>query len=64
MPHPKGTLIPIGGNEDKGNNEDEGLDFVEEGILFHVVSECRTSNPKIVVIPTASSIPRSREKLH
>ncbi len=53
-----GTLIPIGGNEDKGElNEDEGLDFIEEGILSHVVRESGGLDAKIVVIPTASSIP-------
>ena len=54
----KGILIPIGGNEDKGNeNEDEGLDFVEEGILSYVVKESGGPEAKIIVIPTASSIP-------
>tara|TARA_R110002073_G_scaffold40547_6_gene115376 strand:+ start:31933 stop:32802 length:870 start_codon:yes stop_codon:yes gene_type:complete len=55
----KGTLIPIGGNEDKGNKEDDfnRLDYIEEGILSHVVSEAGGVNAAIVVIPTASSIP-------
>lgn len=55
----KGTLIPIGGNEDKGNESDENytLDFIDEGILFHVVKEAGGTDTKIVVIPTASSIP-------
>jgi len=55
----KGTLIPIGGNEDKGINSDERytLEFVEEGILSHVVREAGGIDAKIVVIPTASSIP-------
>ncbi|MGB6268514.1 MAG: cyanophycinase, partial [Olleya sp.] len=37
----KGTLIPIGGNEDKGidTNEMYTLEFIEEGILYHVVKE-------------------------
>lgn len=55
----KGTLIPIGGNEDK-NIEDNELytqDFIEDGILAHVVREAGGENAKIVVIPTASSIP-------
>ncbi|HNQ27713.1 MAG TPA: cyanophycinase [Aquaticitalea sp.] len=56
---PKGTLIPIGGNEDKGFEDDEihRLDYVEEGILSHVVREAGGKTAKIVVIPTASSIP-------
>ncbi|RNC87849.1 MAG: cyanophycinase [Winogradskyella sp.] len=55
----KGTLIPIGGNEDKGIEEDEiyTLEFIEEGILAHVVKEAGGIDAKIVVIPTASSIP-------
>ncbi|MEZ4855514.1 MAG: cyanophycinase [Gelidibacter sp.] len=55
----KGTLIPIGGNEDKGFEDDEihRLDYIEEGILSHVVHEAGGVAAKIVVIPTASSIP-------
>mgnify|MGYP001826022111 CR=1 FL=1 len=55
----KGTLIPIGGNEDKGIEESElyTLEFIEEGILYHVVEEAGGIESKIVVIPTASSIP-------
>ncbi len=54
----KGTLIPIGGNEDKGTNEYTGLDFIEEGILSHVVRESGGVSAKIIVVPTASSIPK------
>lgn len=55
----KGTLIPIGGNEDKGieNNEMYTLEFIDEGILYHVVREAGGVDANIVVIPTASSIP-------
>ncbi len=55
----KGTLIPIGGNEDKGDGltENYSLDFVQQGILSHVVRECGGPESLIVVIPTASSIP-------
>ncbi|MGB3606432.1 MAG: cyanophycinase [Psychroserpens sp.] len=55
----KGTLIPIGGNEDKGIEESEQytLEFIDEGILYHVVREAGGTDAKIVVIPTASSIP-------
>lgn len=55
----KGTLIPIGGNEDKGIEEHEQytLEFIDEGILYHVVKEAGGTKAKIVVIPTASSIP-------
>ncbi len=55
----KGILIPIGGNEDKGieGNELYTLEFIDEGILYHVVEEAGGINAAIVVIPTASSIP-------
>lgn len=55
----KGTLIPIGGNEDKGleDNEMYTLEFVDEGILYHVVKESGGVDANIIVIPTASSIP-------
>lgn len=59
MQNIKGTLIPIGGNEDKGIESDEmyTLEFIEEGILYHVVKEAGGVDANIVVIPTASSIP-------
>ncbi|WP_456440537.1 cyanophycinase [Psychroserpens sp.] len=55
----KGTLIPIGGNEDKGNGDNENytLDYIEDGILSRVVSESGGVEAVIVIIPTASSIP-------
>jgi len=55
----KGTLIPIGGNEDKGFVEKEAypLDFIDDGILYHVVKEAGGVKASIVIIPTASSIP-------
>lgn len=55
----KGTLIPIGGNEDKGFETDEKhtLEFIDQGILYHVVKEAGGTDANIVVIPTASSIP-------
>lgn len=56
----KGVLIPIGGNEDKGLELSENftMDFVEEGILSHVVKEAGGPDANIVIIPTASSIPK------
>jgi cyanophycinase len=56
----KGTLIPIGGNEDKGIEENEiyHLEFVQEGILSRVVKESGGAGAMIVIIPTASSIPK------
>ena len=56
----KGTLIPIGGNEDKGieTGEQYHLEFIQESILSRVVSESGGKEAQIVVIPTASSIPK------
>lgn len=55
----KGTLIPIGGNEDKGIEKSEiyTLEYVTEGILARVVKESGGKHAMIVVVPTASSIP-------
>lgn len=55
----KGTLIPIGGNEDKGNEENEiyNLEYIEDGILSRVVREAGGIEAEILIIPTASSIP-------
>lgn len=54
-----GTLIPIGGNEDKGSGKSEiyTQDFIQEGILSHVVKESGGLDAKIAVITTASSVP-------
>ncbi len=56
----KGTLIPIGGNEDKGidTGEQYHLEFIQESILSRVVHESGGKQAKIVIIPTASSIPK------
>lgn len=55
----KGTLIPIGGNEDKGTEETESttLEYIEKGILSRVVKESGGNDALIVVIPSASRIP-------
>ncbi len=53
----RGVLIPIGGNEDKGADESYTLDYINGGILSHVVNESGGPDARIVVIPTASSIP-------
>lgn len=55
----KGTLIPIGGNEDKGIETSEiyHLEFIEDGILARVVKESGGKDATILIIPTASSIP-------
>ncbi len=54
----RGVLIPIGGNEDKGGEDEmHTLEFIDEGILYHVVREAGGIDAKIILIPTASSIP-------
>lgn len=55
----KGTLIPIGGNEDKGHSEEENyeLDFITDGILSHIVNESGGTDARIVIVPAASRIP-------
>ena len=61
---PKGKLIAIGGNEDKGNIPEAGHHtkvfqhaFIEEGILRRVVNEIGGPEKRIAVITSASSIP-------
>lgn len=55
----RGTLIPIGGNEDKGIERSEiyTLEYIQEGILARVVKESGGKDAFIVLVPTASSIP-------
>lgn len=55
----KGTLIPIGGNEDKGSGLSEmyTMQFIGEGILSSVIKASHNNNPVITVITTASKIP-------
>jgi len=52
--------MPIGGNEDKGaeTSESHTLDFVKKGILSRVVNESGGTDAHIIVVPTASSIPK------
>ena len=64
MKNVKGILIPIGGNEDKGKSERTGLDFISEGILSHVVAQSGGVEASIVVVPTASSIPKKVGKMY
>lgn len=55
----KGTLIPIGGNEDKGIEvkEQYHLEYIGAGILSNIVKESGGPGSLIIIIPTASSIP-------
>ncbi len=62
--NPKGKLIAIGGNEDKGMEPEGGHNakvfqstFIEEGILKRVMDEMGGTNARIAVITSASSIP-------
>ena len=61
---PRGKLIAIGGNEDKGtyptvrSKRKYYLNFFELGILKRVVAESGKANPRIEVITTASMIPQ------
>jgi len=63
MNDPKGKLIAIGGNEDKGTDLETGefhrsnLNFFELGILRRVVEEAGGKSSRIEVITTASTIP-------
>ncbi len=59
MSFAKGTLIPVGGNENKGDidSEYDAMEFISDGILFQVVKEAGGVDALIVIIPTASGYP-------
>lgn len=59
---PKGKLIAIGGNVDKGTDPESAasfnsLNFFEYGILQRILSETRGRDSRIEVVTTASMIP-------
>lgn len=60
---PKGILISIGGNVDKGTADESDFEkinkfsFFEDGILYRILSEMKSVNSHIEVITTASEIP-------
>lgn len=56
----QGTLIPIGGNENKGTKTHEKytLEYIEDSILSQVVQESGGEDAVFTIIPTASSIPK------
>jgi cyanophycinase len=59
---PKGKLIAIGGNVDKGTDPEGAisyptLNFFEFGILQRILSEMKGKNSRIEVVTTASMIP-------
>ncbi|MFD1139966.1 cyanophycinase [Larkinella insperata] len=61
----KGTLIAIGGNEDKGGNakplhvRDTIHHFLNSGILYRIIAEINNPDSCLEVVTTASSIPKS-----
>ena len=63
MAIPQGKLMPIGGSEDKGIEEDKSefyrsnLNFIGLGILRRIVEEAGGTDARIEVITTASTIP-------
>ena len=63
MHTPKGILISIGGNVDKGTaaepsyNTPSKLAFFEDGILKRILSEMKGAESRVEVITTASEIP-------
>lgn len=54
---PKGTLILIGGAEDKGNNRNKNENFEHFEILKSLIPENKTKRKGIEIITTASSVP-------
>jgi cyanophycinase len=61
LPVPKGKLLAIGGKEVKGGEKTEpqkqNIDFLNLEILGRFVQELKGSNPRVAIIPTASSVP-------
>lgn len=63
MVAPKGILISIGGNVDKGTADESDFEksnkfsFFEDGILYRILSEMKGADSHIEVITTASEIP-------
>jgi cyanophycinase len=61
----RGTLIAIGGNEDKGANNkplhvhDTVHAFINSGILYRIIAEINNTDACMEVVTTASSIPKS-----
>ena len=64
METPKGKLFAIGGAEDKGTDLETGvihrnnLNFFELGILKRIVEEVGSTDKRIEVVTTATSIPK------
>ena len=66
----KGTLIAIGGNEDKGTRKKKlhtvytPSPFLTHGILWRILSLTQEQCPQIEVVTTASSIPEEVGKMY
>ncbi|WP_128545323.1 cyanophycinase [Larkinella soli] len=67
---PKGKLIPIGGNEAHGPEDNasggqmQQVDFFKNGILQEVLLEMKGPETKILVIPAASDVPKEMAKVY
>jgi cyanophycinase len=60
MENPKGYLVSIGGAEDKGDkttDKENSVDFLENGILKHIIQLTNQEQPIIEIITTATSYP-------
>lgn len=55
---PKGILIPIGGGEDRGEEQNPVLPFEQKGVLKHVLDMAKGADSKVVLVTSASSIPK------
>ncbi len=59
---PKGRLLAIGGKEDKGegdlkDTQEKNVDFESEQILKFFIDKLPGTDPLVVLIPTASTVP-------
>jgi cyanophycinase len=55
---PRGVLIPIGGGEDRGEEKEPRLPFEQKGVLKHILDKAKGPNSKVVLVTSASSIPK------
>lgn len=67
LPVPKGKLLAIGGKEDKGESDlkkeqEVNINFENEAVLKRFVKELKGTDPLVLVIPTASTVPEEISK--
>ncbi|MCF8275195.1 MAG: cyanophycinase [Flavobacteriales bacterium] len=55
---PRGVLVPIGGGEDRGEETAPALPFEKKGVLKHVLDKAKGAQSKVVLVTSASSIPK------